>query len=410
MINGVHGFFFGKLAGQYILKPENMDGHILIVGGAGSGKSSGIAIPSLMTWKERVFCIDIKGELYKNTAHIRPNIKVFDPLNSTSYGYNPFYVLKETNNPAQEVEAMSLVLVPLPPEAKDPFWIESARNMLTGAMLHFYKEGLSFIETMTQILSTPVTKLIDDIYDNTKIEEAKLYINSFIDMNNETLIGIYAELSRHIMIFATDKNIKECLSRNKKIIPADLEGKSDIYICIPEYLLRQWKNLLTLMVSQFLRHFEKRPDMQASPILFLLDEFPRLGKIEGITDAFATLRSKKITISAIIQSLAQLDLIYGKETRRVIADNCQYKAVLNATDAESQEYFSKIVGKYDKIIISNSKNYSPIAKFPTGSRVSRNPQERYRINPEEFATIDYIALFTPFGFFKVEKDPYYKHN
>ena len=89
--------------------------------------------------------------------------------------------------------------------------------------------------------------------------------------------------------------------------------------------------------------------MTARPILFLLDEFPRLGKIEEITDGLATLRGKKITICPIIQSLAQLDLIYGTAARRVIADNCAYKAILNATDVDSQEYFSKLVGTHDKI-------------------------------------------------------------
>ena len=50
----------------------------------------------------------------------------------------------------------------------------------------------------------------------------------------------------------------------------------------------------------------------------------------------------------LTQSLAQLDLIYGRESRQVIADNCSYKAILKATDADTQEYFSKLVGTYDK--------------------------------------------------------------
>ena len=151
------------------------------------------------------------------------------------------------------------------------------------------------------------------------------------------------------MPFVTDNNLIHALSRPKNITPDDLEFGADVFICIPEHLLRQWKNLLTLIVSQFLRHFEKRPNMTANPILFLLDEFPRLGKIEEITDGLATLRSKKITICPIIQSLAQLDMIYGAVARRVIVDNCAYKAVLNTTDADSQEYLSKLVGTHEKL-------------------------------------------------------------
>ena len=49
----MHGFIFGKLGNKYISKKEDKDGHILIVGGAGSGKTSCIAIPSLLAWREK---------------------------------------------------------------------------------------------------------------------------------------------------------------------------------------------------------------------------------------------------------------------------------------------------------------------------------------------------------------------
>ena len=67
----VHGFIFGKMGGKYVTKKEDKDGHILVVGGAGSGKTSCIAIPSLLAWREPVFCIDIKGELHQHTLRKR---------------------------------------------------------------------------------------------------------------------------------------------------------------------------------------------------------------------------------------------------------------------------------------------------------------------------------------------------
>lgn len=44
------GFIFGRKSGKYVVKTEAADGHILTVGGAGSGKSSCLAIPSLLSW------------------------------------------------------------------------------------------------------------------------------------------------------------------------------------------------------------------------------------------------------------------------------------------------------------------------------------------------------------------------
>ena len=314
---------------------ETKDGHILAIGTSGSGKSTCSIIPALQRWRDCVFCIDIKGELYKHTKDNRPNIKVFDPLCESTYGFNPYEMLDNARNPAQEAEAIAMAIIPTSPDTKEPFWEQSARNMLTGCILHYYKEGKTFIETMKAILSTPVAQLMDSIYATTKSEDAKRYLNPFVVLDDRPLASVYAELSRHIIVFATDEDIIHCLSRSENISPNDLENGKDIYLCIPEHLLAQWNGLLTLIVRQFLRHFEKRPDMEGAPILFMLDEFPRLGKIEGMAEAFATLRSKRITLYAVIQSLAQLDHAYGATTRRIIMDNCSFVAIFRVTDVES---------------------------------------------------------------------------
>jgi len=216
-------------------------------------------------------------------------------------------------------------------------------------------------------------------------------------------------LHNHISVYLEEK-IANCLSKTDCILPEDLDKNADIYIKISAKPLRQWKNLLTLMVSQFLSHFEERPDKTGTPILFLLDEFPRLGKIEIITDALATLRSKNITICLLLQSLAQLDYIYGKTARQVIVDNCQYKAILNATDAESQKYFSDLVGKYEYVKPSKNQNFEPITKFKAGVNINHATDEKLIIRPEEFATLTDIVLLTPFGFTRVNKSPYYNEK
>ncbi|MCL2500470.1 MAG: type IV secretory system conjugative DNA transfer family protein [Defluviitaleaceae bacterium] len=406
-MSAVHGFVFGKLGDKYVAKKENKDGHILIIGGAGSGKTSCIAIPSLLAWREPVFCIDIKGELYQHTKHKRPNARVFDPLSVTTYGYDPYYLLKSSDNPAQEARAIAQALVPLPTQTKDPFWIEMAQGIFTAVILHYSTQGLSFLETVEAMQSIAPTNLIQELRDS-PAREVRYFVNSLADMDVRTLSSIMAELSKNTVSFVTDKNLIHALSRPKNITPDDLEYGMDVFLCIPEHLLRQWKNLLTLIVSQFLRHFEKRPNMTANPILFLLDEFPRLGKIEEITDGLATLRSKKITICLIIQSLAQLDLIYGVSARRVIADNCAFKAILNATDADSQEYFSRLVGTYEKTRTTHDMRFEPITGFVAGSGTSRTTEEKRTIKPENWATLKHIALFTPYGFFKVDKTPYWK--
>ena len=399
------GVFFGARGSQYVAKPENMDGHVLVVGTPGSGKSSCVAIPTLRHWRGSVFAIDVKGELYENTKQYRRNIRLFDPEGKFSpageagndadmrhfennldkenpYSYDPFIFLNESTNPAQEARAIAQAIIPLPHDAKEPFWVESAQIILTGAILHFHHEQKSFIDTLKNIQRFSPRALIK-IVSESGCEKAVLCVQSFADIDGKVLAGIAAEISRGIVALVTDDDLVAALTPEdgrKTITPADLQNGADIYIKIPEHLLKQWKNLLTLMTNQFISFFERRaenPDNR--PILFLLDEFPRLGKIPAITDALATLRSKKITICLMVQSLAQIEMIYGHDARKVIADTCAFKAILGATDADTQEYFSKLVGTYEKIRTSQSQNFDPYIGAPTGHGTSSSQDYEKRI-------------------------------
>lgn len=408
LIKNRSGFIFGKKNKTYITKPEDKDGHILVIGGAGSGKSSCIAIPSLRSWNQRVFAIDIKGELYDKTENFRPNKKVFKPSDiNNRYGYNPFYLLKNSDNLSQDVKEIALAMIPLPQDTKDPFWINSAQNLLTGSMIYCYKKNLNFIQSIERIQTTPVQEMIQEITESDCLE-AKLFCNQFVGMDIKTLSGIFTEVSNSIMIFATDKQLKNALSKSEFVVPEDLENGTDIYICIDEHKLEQWKSLLTLIVNQFLKHFERRSEVAATPTLFLLDEFARLGKIETVLNGLATLRSKKVTIAILTQSLAQLDMIYGKSARQVISDNCSYKAILSATDAETQDYFSKLVGTYDKQKISNNANFEEYTNLGKGKGISKTTEEKRIIKPEDFAYLKDIVMLSPMGYFRVDKAPYYE--
>jgi type IV secretion system protein VirD4 len=400
------GFIFGKYGNSYIAKPEKSDGHILVIGGAGSGKSSCIAIPSILSWHSRIFAIDIKGELYKKAGFKRDKVKIFNPLSPDTCTYDPYYLLGASRNPVQDAREIAQAIVQKPQDVKEPFWIDGAQNILTACILHFYNAGLSFIRTITTIQATPISQLVQIIADS-PTPEARMFITQFVGMDIKTLSGIFAELSNRIMVFATDPDIQKCLSNTRPLTPDDLEHDYSVFIQIPEDKLEQWKSMQTLIVNQFLKHFERRNEENAEPILFLLDEYPRLGKIEMAINGLATLRSKKITICLIVQSLAQLDAIYGKENRQVIADNCQYKAILSATDADTQEYFSRLVGTYEKGKKSTSANSDPFGMKPTQG-TGRTTEDKRMIKPEDFATLKKIVLLTPFGFLQVEKTPYYE--
>lgn len=430
-----NGFVFGKdqyATHDWIIKPENKDGHIMIVGGPGTGKTTCLAIPSMMSWKNRIFAIDIKGELYAKSG--RPMVRVFNPLDHNALGYDPFFVLRNSKNIVQEIRKISLSLIPIPAEVKDQYWLQGAQNLLTSGLIHYHHQDLTFIECIEKIQTLAVGDLVNELA-NSEVSEAKILASQFIDANVKELRSFKGEVSQHIVDFILDPDIRQSFSKSSSecVKPTDLERGCDVFLQIPEHKLDQWGRILSLITSQFLDHFEKRDEATAQPILFLLDEFPRLGKFGNIANGLATLRSKKITMAIIIQSLAQLDYIYGEAQRQVIADNCAYKAVLGASEPKTQEYFSKLVGTYMAVrtTFSSSTSSNPAYRIEDEDGIFGGTYGRYKeygtaegtthssstseqrenvMQPHEFGALADIVLLVSGkngGYFRVDKTPYY---
>ncbi len=403
------GAVFGRLKNKWVCKPENIDGHVLVVGGPGSGKSAAVAIPTLLCWQSPIFAIDIKGELQEKTRHRRAKSKVFSLSLPDGCGYNPFYLIDENRNLVQQIKDISIALIPVPPEEKNPFWKQNAQNFLAGCLLWAYKKNIPFAEIMVMIQGIPPAKMAEAIC-NDSYEEPKLFMNYFVDMAPNTLSGIYAEVSNTVLPFATDPQLRAALSkpRSECIFPADLDCGISIYVHLEEHRLEQLRNFLTLMTNQFLKHFEQRSEANHNRILFLLDEFARLGKIDSIMNGLATLRSKGITICLIFQSLAQLDVTYGQAQRKVILDNASYIAILRVTDIESAKIFSDMVGTYDKTKKSYNDNQQDL-KMLGSSGTSTTTEEKRIIKPEELNRLDeQLILISPYGFNRLQKTFYFR--
>lgn len=117
-----------------------------------------------------------------------------------------------------------------------------------------------------------------------------------------------------------------------------------------------------------------------------------------------TLRSKKVTFCLMLQSIAQLDAVYGYNTRKIIVDNYQYKALLNITEPDSQEYFSKLIGTVPVGRRSISHNYDSTTEYSTYGRQIQEFREPL-ILPHEFVTNRDILLHTPYGLSRTIKLP-----
>ena len=393
------GVFFGKKDGVEIGKNVEEDGHVVVFGGSGSGKSSCFAIPTLNRYEQGAFIIDIKdgGELERKSTY-QGKSYVFRPGDRNSLGYDPFWFI-DKKEPEAGLKEIAYSLIPKDPKNPSDFWILNEQRYLHAALYYCYDMGLSFLESCRTIHSLSSADLLERIKES-NCAFAKAGMSDFFGMAAETLGGITAGVGNVISIFATEAEVMKVLTKREKITPELLLDGERIYVCIPEHKLDVYRELLQLVISQFSRYFERLKDDEVRPVLFVLDEFARLGKYEIFINGLATLRSKRVTIVILTQSVSQLDALYGHDNRKVILDNCAYKVVLNASDPDSQQYFSKLAGNYMKHRKSYTRGRS--------SSYSISEHEEPIIRPEKLATLKKAMLISPYGLQWVQKSPYYK--
>lgn len=403
-------FFFGKSGLNYIGRREEDEGHILCIGGSGSGKSSCVAIPTLYTWDGPLFAIDIKGELSENAPY-RHNNYVIDPFQSESYGYDPFEILKSYSEEDIVHGIQDIVFSIIPDDGKDhggeKFWEDNARSYLSGIYLWGFRNGKSFTALNEMICGQDARETMEAIQKSCSISHiatVMLYLGGFVKMNDKTLDCIVSTAKAAVELFAVDKTLKDTINREKKVIPRMLLEGARIFLKIPEEMIEPWRPYLNMITQQFLRECSRFPDGGGQHVLLMIDEFARLGRIKGIENSMATLRSKGCTVCLLTQSISQIDAIYGEQLRRVIVDNAAYDLIFSVSDTAGQEEIAKMIGKGWFTLESDSDAGELFKK-----RYSRHKEHRYKVEPESLRDLgDKLIVIGKKGFCRVEKVPYYK--
>lgn len=408
------GIVLGKYHGKYVCRSVEQDGHYLIVGGSGSGKSSSLIVPTLLINNDvPAFVLDIKAELSR-VAKKKGDAKVhiFNPNDRRSYGYNPFYNLKKESTEQEILETMQMVtfsLISLSANVKDPFWKTSARNMLCGLMIYHFKLGKNnLVDIMDAILGRSIKASIQEVMTGSDPTTAEYrYLVQFSDMADETISGVYAEMASNIIVFANDQDIRYALKHNSlKCSPVDLENGNSIYVVIREDKLTAYNQVLQLIINQTLNALEKRPE-KSEPILFLIDELPRIlsaGKIERLLDASRTLRSRNVRLMLVTQSFEALGTVYSQNEVVDLISNCTYKIVLDASSQKTQHTISEWCGNYKEL----KKNWNEVG---TKQKTGVSFEEKPIVESSDLMTLAQTGeaiLICPYGYFRIQKTPYYR--
>lgn len=401
-----HGVVFGKKGMNVIYSPTNQEGHIAVFGGSGLGKTSALLIPTLRSWTGTSFTIDISGDICKNVD--MPRKMIYEPANPQSIPYNifgPIDRLKNEDDKNEALEELAFLMMPDDEKMADTakFFNTEGRKILTASLIAFYHAGMDFIPICEKIVGSSWKDLFNAI-DSTEYSKAIQYINSFAGASEQNTAGCKQSADAVLKLFATNERVKRTIrrpySQEVAFTPSRLE-KNNVFVVVDDSKLKLYAPLLHIITAQSLEYFSNRSNDSKTTILFCLDEFASLGKME-ITDALRKLRKKHVRIMMLTQSMADIDLIYGHDERMAMMNNYRFKVVLGADDTDTQEYFAKLIGYQDTKKHSTSSNANQTTH-------TESEAKEWVIEPAELARLGKeLVLLHPDGHLKLKKNFYYK--
>lgn len=411
------GIIFGHLDGHVIKRPSNGEGNCLMAGRPGDHKTTSVITTAKNFNRDTggggVLCIDIKGDIYNATHNVR-NIKVFNPDDPNSCHFDPFagIAAMTASERVTYVKQLSIALIPDQQGDNARFFVDGARQYFIGiTLLELHRDiNVTLPEILRKILKGDAITSVNEVVMS-DCEEAKFFLASMRGTNEKNAAGCYQCLCNAVQPYLMDAG--HLLDGSGDVISIDTLREHDIYLIIAQDKLQIYAPITAMIIQSFLTAFMRRKDLSTGtknkPILFLIDEAPAVKlDYDMLQTAMASLRSKHVSIYLIIQSLSQLQKLYGNEGCRAILDDCSYVSVLSATDPESRKIFSSMVGEKKTLRVSRSNDDH---SFLTTTKRSHNIQEAWEpaLRPEDIGDLHgKVLIITPTGYILADKPIYFK--
>lgn len=339
-------------------------------------------------------------------------LKEIEP-NLTLYKNNAMRHLAECNKLITSISAMIMNDKGL---EKDPFWNNSAKNLLEGLIglfLEEYKDGKIDREkiTLTSIKKFQNSSMNENNFPIlTTYVDSKPYglkskdtLTSIFSSAENTYKSITATFSEEMSLF-DDVNVSNITSTSDFDFGILGTKPTAMYIIVPDEDKTYYK-LVTIIVGLLYKKLVKIANNIPEKILpiqidWLLDEFANCPPLEDISTIISVARSRGMRFQFFIQSFAQLDNVYGKDVAQTILDNCGL-VYLKTNTQETAEAISKRLGK--KTIESNSVSQS-ISKIDFNGNRSTSLMGRDLMTPEEVKQLHFKTIIFPIKGYPIFRD------
>lgn len=385
----------------------------LVCGGSGAGKTRFFAKPNLCQANSSYVVLDPKGELLRDTGNLLSakgyDIKVLDLINmEKSHCYNPFVYLRSDNDIQRLVTNLFKNTTPKGSQSQDPFWDQAATMLLLALIFYLHYEAppeeQNFPMVMEMIRAGEIREddetyksALDILFERLEMRNpehiALKYYRSYHSGSGKTLKSIQITLISRLEKFNLE-SLASITQNDELELWSIGEKKTAVFAIIPDND-SSFSFLVGMLYTQLFQQLYYQADVIHGGRLpvhvhFLMDEFANVALPDEFDKLLSTMRSREISVSIIIQNLAQLKALFEKQWESIVG-NCDEFLYLGGNEQSTHEYVSKLLGK--ETIDTNSYGQS---KGRNGS-YSTNWQlaGRELMTPDEVRMLDnrYALLF-----------------
>lgn len=379
----------------------------IIVGGSGAGKTRYVVKPNLMLANASFIATDPKGELVRAVAPLLLQqgyvVKVFDLIDpARSDSYNPFRYIRKDSDVFRLINNFIQNTTPKGAHESDPFWTKSETALDAALMLYLLHEAPPEEQTMEMMLTmieygavkeddedyqSPLDLLFEALEEEQPSHIALRQYRIFKQAAGKTAKSILVSAAVRLAAF-TLPEIQNITGEDSLELARLGERKQAVFCVIPDSNDNSLNFLVGMLYTQAFQELYYQADKIHQgplpvPVRLMFDEFANVALPDGYARLQATMRSRNIMATIILQNISQLKALFKDDWEGIIG-NADTLVYLGGNEQSTHEYISKLLGKETISTSSSSQSKGRSGSF------SQSTQQTGRelMTPDEVRLLD----------------------
>lgn len=386
--------------------------NVLVIGGSGAAKTRSFVLPNILTANTNYVITDPKSEVLLATGgYLKEqgyDVRVLNLVNlEQSDGYNPFCYLRDEKDVLKLVNNLIQSTTPKGSHESDPFWTKAETALLQAIILMLFQEAPEYEQNFSMVMRvleyaeareedeghvSPLDLLFESIErrkpDSVAVRQYKVFKLAAGKTAKSILVSTAVRLAPFNL-----PQIQALTDHDDMDLYTLGEKKVALYAVIPDND-NTFNFLVSLLYAQaFQALYYSADQIHHGPlprhVRFVLDEFAAM-PLPGFTRELATMRSRSISASVIIQNMAQIKELY-KDSWETIPGNCDTILYLGGNESSTHKYVSEMLGKATIDTKTHGQTKGKSGSYSTNFQMSG----RELLTPDEVRKLDnrYALLF-----------------